>query len=263
VQEPRIVFFDIETVPDLQAALENWCDLSSNRPGKKPTMTASVCSVICFGYRVLGESKARAINAWDFPSWKHDVNDDSALLAQVHEVLKGADAIVTFNGKGFDWRFVQTRMKKHKLDFLPKLPHIDLCQVARSNLFLLNSRLKTVAKYLLDDSKLEHDGWSLWVDTHGGVKRKRDLKAEAKMSKYNLKDVDLMVPLYKELRPLIPGIPNHNLFNPMRDKCCPRCGSTRLKNEGTRVTSTRRYKRYICHDCRGWCHVDIKDELPR
>lgn len=262
--EPRIILYDIETIPDLQAALENWVDLVPPFPGKKPTMSASVSSICSFGYRVYGEKRSHGINAWDFPTWKQDVNDDRAVCERILEVFRGADAVITFNGKRFDEKFIQTRLRMHKLGHLPRAQHIDLCSVAAANLFLLNNRLKTVAKFLLNDAKLEHDGWPLWVRTHGGAKRNRDKSAEALMSKYNLKDVDLMVPLFETLRPLIKNIPNHNVFTPAGSKnCCPSCGSTRLRSEGIRATQARTYRRYVCKDCGTNSRTDANDKHPR
>lgn len=261
--EPRIVFFDIETVPDLQQALENWTDLVSFRPGKRPTMTASVNSVCSFGYRIFGEKKSVGINAWDFPNWAKNVNDDKAILTAAYDILKDADAIVTFNGKRFDEKFIQTRLAIHGLDLMRKTKHIDLCTIAASNLFLLNNRLKTVAKYLSDDQKLEHDGWPLWVKVHGGVNRKRCKESEEKMGKYNLKDVDLMVPIFKILRPLITNIPNYNLYEVGLTKICPKCGSTRLQPRGHYYTKVSRYRRYRCTDCKSWSRTNVDDRHPR
>ncbi len=263
--EPRIIFYDIETIPDLQQALENWCDLVPPFPGKKPTMSASVTSCCSFGYRVLGDKKATALNAWDFPAWEKNVNDDKALIKEALKILNSADAVVTFNGKRFDEKYVKTRGQIHKLPALnPKIPHIDLCSVSARNFFLLNNRLKTVAKYFIEDNKLDHDGWPLWVRTHGGVNRKRDEAAEALMSKYNLKDVDLMVPLFKGLRPYITNIPNHNLHTVAGTvPLCPGCGSTPVQRRGYYMTKTKSYHRYQCKDCGTFSRTDINDKNPR
>lgn len=253
--DPKIVFYDIETLPDLQAALENWKDLSTY-PGIN--MRATLSSICSFGYRVLGEKSAKAINAWDFDGWKRDVNDDSRLLAAAFEILKDADAVVTWNGKRFDEKFLQTRLAMHDMELLPAhIPHIDLCSVTRRNFYFLNNRLKTIAKALLDDTKLEHDGWQMWVDTHSRVK-----SAMRKMSEYNLKDVDLMLPLFKKLKPLIKNIPNHNLFTEGKRNVCPNCASTRLQSRGYARSKTKSYQRFQCQDCATWIKAPFQG-VPR
>lgn len=263
--EPRIVLFDLETIPDLQQALENWCDLSAFTPRRRPGMSASVTSICSFGYRILGEKKSHGINAWDFSSWKRNVNDDSELCASALSVIENADALVSFNGKRFDEKFFLGRLAINGLSLPRKIVHIDLCQAVSANLFLLNGRLKTVAKYLLNDEKLEHEGWPLWVKVHGGVNRVRDVAAEKLMSKYNLKDVDLMVPLFKILRPRISNIPNFNLFQVGQGNkmCCPKCGSTRIQSRGFHYTKVRAYRNYWCRDCDGWSRTDAADRNPR
>jgi DNA polymerase elongation subunit (family B) len=262
--DPKIVFFDIETVPNLNQALKHWCDLVARKFGPSPTMSASMTSMCSFGYRIFGESKAIGVNAWDFPNWKKNVNDDKEICKAIHEVLKDADAVVSFYGKKFDWPYIQTRMLINGLPLLRKSTvHIDLCKISKENLFLLNNKLKTNAEYLINDSKLEHDGWDLWVKVHGGVDRKRDRDAEKMMSKYNLKDVDLMIPLFKKFRPLIGTIPNHNLFGQGGERVCPSCGSTRVEKRGTKVTKTRHYQQYCCKDCESWSRTDVQDQALR
>lgn len=263
--DPRIVLFDLETIPDLQQALENWCDLSAFTPRHRPGMSASVSSICSFGYRIFGEKKSIGINAWDFSSWRRNVNDDSELCASALSVIENADALVTFNGKRFDEKFFLARLAINGLTIPRKIVHIDLCQVVSQNMFLLNNRLKTVAKYLIGDSKLEHDGWPLWVKVHGGVERKRDVDAEKLMSKYNLKDVDLMVPLFKLFRPRLTQIPNYNLFSVAQGAkpVCPFCGSTRMQGRGGYYGKTKVYRKYWCRDCGGWSRTDAADRNHR
>jgi uncharacterized protein YprB with RNaseH-like and TPR domain len=109
---------------------------------------------------VFGDSRTHCTTAWDFKSvWARNINDDEAVVRRAYEVLSQADAVVTHNGKRFDWRFLQTRILHHGLKPLPKIPHIDTCQVAKSNLYAFNNRLNTIAKLLSAGQKLENGGW--------------------------------------------------------------------------------------------------------
>lgn len=261
MNQPVIVFCDLETVPNLDAALEVWPQLS-NVPGS--TLRASITSIACAGWKLLGESEVHCINAWDFPAWDVDVNDDKALCEALYPVLLKADCLVTHNGRRFDWKFIQTRLRYHKLPPLPEIHHVDTCSEVRSNLYLFNNRLNTVAKFLTDEEKMDHEGWPLWVKVHGGTKnRVRDRDAEARMSEYCKQDIVTLEAVFHELRPVIKSLPNYNLFSPFKEKSCPQCGSTRLKSEGKRYTKTRAYRRYCCQDCHKWSHTDLKDEVPR
>lgn len=254
--DPRIICFDLETIPNLPEALRVWPSLSYVPSG---TIRASVSSIICAGWKVYGKSEpVHCINAWDFPGWTYDVNDDRALCEAIAPVIAEADCVVTHNGKRFDWKFLQTRLRKHKLPPLPPIHHVDTCSEARKHMLVFNNRLNTVAKFLTEKEKKEHEGWELWVKVHG-----RNAEAMRTMTEYCMQDVLVLEDVFAELRPLIQTLPNQNLFSPLKEKVCPNCGSTRLKSEGRRYTKTKAYRRYCCADCRAWCHTDLKDEVPR
>lgn len=256
--EPKIIIFDLETLPNLPEVLKVWPQLS-NYPGL--TLKATINSILCVGWKRYGEKRTYCINAWDFKRWNKDVNDDYEVVKKIREILDDADAVVTQNGKRFDWKFLQTRIMHHGLKPLHKIRHIDTKVVAKSNLFAFNNRLGTLGKLLVDDDKLENGGWDLWVKSHG-----KDKKALKLMEKYCKQDVKLTEAVFEVLKPLVGNIPNHNLYampHLSGKLCCPRCGSTRLKSHGWRYTATTRYKRLRCKDCGGVARTDKKEQLPR
>lgn len=254
--DPRIVFFDLETLPNMREAMKIFPRLG-NYPGL--TLKATVNSVICFGYSVLGETDTHCLNAWDFPAWKSDINDDRALVSAAYEVLKGADAVVTHNGKRFDWKFLQTRLMVHGLPPLPKTPHIDTCAEAKKNLYLFNNALNTVALALTDKEKLEHEGWNLWVRVS-----ERDPEALSLMSEYCKQDVNVLRDVFRRLRPFLTQLPNHNVFVIGGSaNLCPVCGSTRLYSNGIRATKLVSYRRYTCQDCGASSRTNLSDQMPR
>lgn len=229
----------------------------SNYPGL--TLKADICSVICFGYRIMGEKETKCINAWDFPEWKKDVNNDKPLLEAAYEILKDADAVITHNGRRFDEKFFKTRLMINDMPPLPLgMKHIDTCQLAKRNLYTFNNKLDTLGKLFAKERKLENGGWDLWVRV-----RKRDAKAMQLMTKYCIQDVVVLSKIFKKLIHLSKGLPNHNLFHVGQKHLCPSCGSTRLIGRGYNLTKTRSYKRLQCKDCHSWCQVDSSDRLPR
>ena len=252
---PRIIAYDLETLPNLPEALKQWTQLSSY-PGQ--TLKASISTIICAGWKVLGSKQVQCINAWDFPEWKKDVNDDKKVCQAIYDVLKDADCVLTHNGKRFDWKFLQTRLMFHGLQHLPKIHHVDTCAEAKKNMMVFNNRLNTLARFLTDDEKMDHEGWDLWVKVHA-----RDPKAMKTMEKYCKQDVLVLEKVFNKLRPVIGSLPNQNLFNPLKAKACPGCGSSRLVGRGKSYTLTRTYHRYVCKDCRHWCRTDASDEAPR
>lgn len=263
VTEPRIIFFDLEVLADMREVRKVFFQLS-NYPGL--TLKATINSVICAGYKVYGEDRAHCISAWDYQTaWRKDVNDDSRVVKALYEVLKDADAVVTHNGKRFDWKFLQTRLMKWGLPPLGKIRHIDTCAVAKANLMAFNNKLETLSSFLTDEEKMESGGAALWCAV-----AERDPEAQKKMSDYCMQDVVALEAIFKKLKPFIKNLPNYNLYQlptlaklKVPEIVCANCGSTRLRNEGTRTTTTRTYKRYICRDCHTWQHTDTKDMNPR
>lgn len=254
--EPKIVLFDLETLPNLEKALEVWPQID-DYPGK--TLRSTITSIICAGFKVYSSGeKTRVINAWDFPNWEINVNDDSFVCEEIYRVLHDADAVVTHNGVRFDWKYLQTRLLINNLPLLPKIPHIDTKALASKHLFSFNNRLGYLGEWMVKDQKMSHEGWKLWVKVY-----KRNQKAMQTMSKYCAQDVDLLEKVFVKLKPLAYNIPNYNLFVDPGKVQCPRCGSTRLWSKGFKYTATRYYRRYKCKDCGGYARTDSKDKNMR
>ena len=256
MSEPKIVFFDLETLPDLKEVLKVFPGLSAY-PGL--TLKAQINSIICFGYKNLGDDDVTVVSAWNNKRrWLNNVNDDRFVCEKAYEILKDADAVVTFNGKSFDWKFLQTRLSINGLPLLHRIPHIDMKNVIKSNLYLFNNRLQTLAQVYLQDKKLEHDGWDLWVNVFS-----RQVAACKKMAQYCAHDVVLLEKAFKKFRPLIQNIPNYTLWNIGKKPVCPSCASTRLHGHGYQINKTKKYQRYKCQDCGSMSRVDSFGKTPR
>lgn len=215
----------------------------SDFPGR--TMKAEINSIISFGYKEYGvDKKAKCVNVWDMPGWKGKINDDKELCQFIHATLKDAECVVTFNGKRFDEKFIQTRLAMHRLPLMQKVRHVDLYQVVKRNFSFYRNNLKTSAKRLTKEFKMSNEGWPLWVKTRKLVKA-----SMAEMSRYCKQDVDVLEPLLKRLMPLIPNMPNQNLYSSFDKEQCPKCGSTRIKRHGWAYTNTTQYQRWLCQDC--------------
>lgn len=256
-REPRIILWDLETLPDMEEAMKVWTGLG-NYPGL--TLKASISSIICFGYKVYGKDHpVKCVNAWDFKTrWKRNVNDDYMVVKTAYSVLRNADLIVTHNGKKFDVKHLNTRLIKHGFPPLPPVAHVDTCAVSKAKLYMFNNRLNTLGDFLVGEEKMEHEGWKLWVKV-----RKRNPKAMKTMTAYCKQDVLLLEKVFKRLRAHSKEIPNFNLFSISERNLCPTCGGTRLRSLGWRFTKTNKYRRYICVDCGAASHTNKKDQMPR
>jgi hypothetical protein len=259
VSGPRIICFDLETGPDLLGeVLECWPQLS-NYPGQ--TFKGQVQSVLCFGWKVFGvhEKEAQSICAWDFPTWQKDVNDDREIVSAAKEILESADVLVTQNGRRFDFPVLQTRLRKWKIGELdPKIPHDDTKLILKGNYSLISNSLNNAGRFFLENMKMDHEGWKLWVKT-----MRRDMEAAEVMRAYNIQDVVLLEQLYREIKHMSRSGVNHNLFNLERKDCCPKCGSTRMRSDGWRRTQTMTYQRLFCMGCGYRPRTDAAGRNPR
>lgn len=247
-QKPNIILWDLETLTNLSEAMKVFTRLG-DYPGK--TLKASINSIICFGYKRLGEDKAHCINAWDFKErWESDVNDDYEIVKAAYHILKDADAIVTHNGKRFDYKFLNSRIVYHRnkkggdksLYPLTKVPHIDTCAVARKELFLFSNRLNDLAKHLNCAQKLENGGWELWVKVLSRHKPSMRL-----MTKYCKQDVQVLEEVFIKLRGMV-KLPNQRLFG-ADISSCPQCGENKLIKYGSVYTNSKVYQRLRCKGC--------------
>ena len=243
MKEPKIIFWDLETLPNPDMVLKNLQSIG-NWPGR--TMKAELNSIISFGYKYLGADEAEVINAWEFPQWDKDVNDDSALVAVIYDMLKDADAICTHNGKRFDLKVLNTRLAKHGYPPLHKIPHIDTMVVAKRGLSLYSNSLNNVAKFFGCESKMKHDGWDMWMAMY-----KRDKRSMKLMSDYCAQDVEVLEQVYMKLRPYMKNseLPDYNVYKDIKGHMCPNCGSKKLYKNGTRMLKGGRQQRLICNEC--------------
>lgn len=235
MSEPRILIFDLETLPDLKQAMRVFPQLSDYE-GR--TLKASINSIIVFGYKWLNEP-VKTICVWDK---KRDINDDYDLCKKAREILLEADLVVGHNSKKFDWKMIQSRLMINGLQPLPHIQHFDTCQAARRHLNLFSNRLDSLGE-LVNDKKIKTGGWELWTKVLQGNKN-----AQKKMAEYCAQDVTLTEKVFKKLRPFVKEL-NHNLFTAGKRKLCPTCGSSRLISNGYRSNKTKRFMRLRCLDC--------------
>lgn len=253
MNKPKILLLDIETLPDLKEIMKIYAGISAY-PGL--SLKASITSIICVGYKWLGENKTYCINAWDFTEWQKDVNNDKKVIESFHKVFQEADVIITHNGKSFDMKHLKTRGMKHGVLFNDDLIHIDTKNEAKKHLYMFNNRLGTIGEFLVNDKKMENGGWQLWVDVMN-----RDPKSQKLMTEYCKQDVILLEKVYLKLRPYIKSIPNYAMFQSLELKICPKCGSTRIKKKGLSYTKNNVKQRYVCYNCGGQSHSNLKKSL--
>lgn len=168
---------------------------------------------------------------------------EKQLVKDFIAVLEQADAIVTYNGKRYDWPALQAKALHYGLGALPNIPHIDLYYTVKSNMKISRKSLQNAAYFLnLSNEKTPVVG-NLWLEAQSGNK-----KALAEIVRHCRADVLILEELYLKIRPLVRTHPRVNGYGP-----CRFCGSKDLISRGTYITKTKNPQRRIqCKDCAGW-----------
>lgn len=176
-----------------------------------------------------------------FRSEFHDGREE--MLDALWHLMDEADALVSWNGKGFDTKHANRAFLAAGMQPPSPVKEIDLMQAAKARFKFMSNKLDYVAQYLGLGAKTTHEGFGLWLACMEG-----DPKAWARMRRYNKQDVNLLIPLYEELLPWIKAHPNVNEHG----IACSRCSSTNLQLRGTEKTQALVYQRFQCQDCGGW-----------
>lgn len=169
-----------------------------------------------------------------------------AMLEQLHELITEADAIITYNGQGFDIPWIEGEFIVEGMTATPPVTHIDLYKTIKQRTRFISGKLDYAVGRLIGDRKVPHAGISLWNKCAEG-----DDKAWALMKKYSKHDTALLFPLYEVLRPWIKQHPSVAVIDGKPDACVA-CGSEHVTIRGRAYTKTGAYPRYRCHDCGKW-----------
>ena len=222
MSKPRILVFDIETTH------------------LKPDFG----TVLCIGYKWFGESKTKVLSITDYPEFAKDPTNDKPLVKDFLKIMQEADVFVTYFGKGFDVKYIQSKCLEYGLGIVPNTAHVDLFFAVKGNMALSRKSLGNVGLYLrLDASKTPLDG-RIW---------KRAMTGHAPSIKYIVKhcysDVDLTAELYEKLRPIVRQHPRVGGIN-----ACRACGEKKkLQRRGYGVTVLRGPQyRIQCMVCSHW-----------
>jgi len=252
VNKPKIVHWDLETLPDAREIYKVIPSIGA-WPGR--TFKAELQTIMCFGYKIEGQAKAKSLNVWDYAD---DIHNDAALVHMAYEILHDADEIVTHNGKRFDVKVMNTRLSKHGMPPLPKIHHVDTQVICKSHLSLYSNSLANVAKfYKLDDKMTFSNKWGMWERFAFGEDTPKD---RHDMSEYCKMDVEVLQQIYHKTRPFHGNSTvNKNIVNP-DEMVCPTCGEDALVSNGWRISGGTAFQRMQCTACGSWSKLNKKQD---
>jgi hypothetical protein len=230
---PRILLWDIENTPLLGYA---WGTYNTNI-----IHVLEPQRVMSFAAKWSGAPKSSV----EYRSTFHDGRTE--MLLRAAELLNEADAVVSYNGARHDTPHIFTEFLREGVDIPSPYREIDLWKVTRGKLKLPNNKLNTVLHEFNLGSKVEHEGFGLWLKCMAG-----DEKAWARFRRYNIGDVLEMEKAYQLYRPIIPQSmhPNFGLY--CDGEVCPRCGAKKPQRRGKREVGVSLYPRFWCRSCKTW-----------
>lgn len=231
---PRILIFDIETTPMLSW---HWRCFQENIA---PIQVVKHSRVLCWAAKWLDS------NMIYFDSTEKDGENDKRCTMALWELCNEADILVAHNGRAFDMKKLNSRWLKHGVEPPAPSKWVDTLKVARGRFSFASNKLDAIARYLGIGTKLEHEGFGLWLRCMDGNK-----KAWRHMRDYNIQDVLLEEEVYLKIRAWDNRHPNVELFYEDNDERCVCCGSRNLKimtKPATTVASE--FESYRCKDCK-------------
>lgn len=231
----KILTIDIETRPNLAYVWGLW------EQNVALNQVDQFGSVISFAAKWHGDKKVH------FFSEYHDGH--SEMIKAAWELLDEADAVVGYNSKAFDMKHLNREFVLAGLAPPSHYVDIDLMSVVKQRFKFPSNKLQHIATELGIGSKVQHDGFDLWLGCMA-----QDEKSWRTMKKYNMQDVVLTEKVYDRLLPWIKTHPHRGLFGG-DPTACPRCGHGDLVKRGFHHTTTATYQTVQCKGCGGYSRI--------
>lgn len=260
MNEPRILFLDIETLPNI---LTSW-GLKIHSGYISHDNILQERTILCAAWKWAGVKRVRSIAVRPGSGGRADEEDRRILKRLSHE-LSLADAVVTHNGDNFDMKWIRAR-----LVILGMPPHkpviqIDTKKIAKAHFYFNSNRLDYLGKAMKLGAKIKTE-FDLWLDclTHRDVRTRR--KALRKMIAYNKQDVILLEKIFNKMRPFVVAKLNRAQMQEDEDvasRTCPTCGEDKLIVKGVRYSRTTKRRELRCSACGAWSYRISTSSVPR
>lgn len=151
---------------------------------------ASFGRVLCAAMWIEGEAAPRRFDAFLY-------DDEPACLQAMQDAFALIDILVTFNGRRFDFRFINGRCVARNVPLFNRIKHLDLYSYAR-NFRTYNARLATLCEHFQLKEQKTHVPPEDWNRAVGG---KRD--AYDRIAEYNVRDVTVLPEVLGVCKPMI------------------------------------------------------------
>ena len=199
--------------------------------------------------------------------------NDLEVVVKLIEAINSCDVVVTFNGKKFDVKKLNTRALYWGLPPVAIPRHIDLMQDAKRLFKFPSNSMQNISQYLGEDGKINTGGSRLWQRCAEYDNYEVCDAALQEMLEYNLQDINATRDLHKRFMGWSKNTPNiGTITKKVRGKdlkedtelLCVHCGSSgvsKIMIDGIAkqgYTSVSSFDLYRCGEstCRGVSRVN-------
>ena len=240
---PKILTIDLERLPGRLPERDIWEPRDLKYVNYiHPDTWVELPSTLCFAWKWYGSKRVEFAAAWD--------GDDLAGISW--DLFNEADAVCTFNGKRADEKWLKGDWVQAGL--VPPSPwkSIDLYITARREFAFESKSLRHLCDRLGVENKSGH--YSI-ADARAAMAG--DPKAQRRMERYNKQDVRVTEGVLDALGPWVKEHPHHGVYVGV-ERCCWRCGSENLTQDGFTATAMTMYARLHCADCGAWSRANFR-----
>ena len=237
----RILLWDLETAPAVSYTWGRW------KQNIGPHAIIREGYILCWAAKWLGEKKIHQDSLFDYEGYSEDPTNDIEIVHSLRELMEEADIIMAYNGDGFDCKWLNAQLAKHRLPPISPQKTIDPLKYCKRQFRFPSNRMDEVAKYLGIEQRKDPMVFEDWVGCMNG-----DPDSWAKMTRYCGQDLKVMEDVYEIIKPYVKGHPNLVMYEDFPGDAinrCPKCGSESLVKHGYYVTNISKFRRYKCSSC--------------
>ncbi len=190
--------------------------------------------------------------------------DDYDIVVNTIEAINKADVIVTFNGKKFDVKKLNTRALYWGLPPIAYPKHIDLMQDAKRLFKFPSNSMQNISLYLGEEGKIATGGSRLWERCAEWEDYETCDNALKEMLEYGLQDIDATRDLHRRFLGWSKNTPNIGVISKSINEeelglKCVHCGSNNVTMmDKVGYTAMSSFDLYRCGEssCQGVSRVN-------
>lgn len=244
VSEPKILYYDIETV--MGYAKVPFYQLKQYSSYLNPDHVQRSVRMVCAAWKWHGDNIIASTSVLTEKREKGDWFDDYHVVKTLHDLMSQADVVIAHNGDNFDWKMLQWRCAVNGLE--PPKPNvkIDTLKIARKEFHAESKSLRYLAKKLGVDDKGQSPNWAKIFEGD-----EQEIKY---CERYCRQDIRTLEGVYEKLRPYASNHANLNaMLSGVHHHTCPKCGHWDQTKQGYKYTKAGKYQQYKCNPKTGGC----------